>query len=649
MSFTTMNSLNFLCGIIFLTMGVVIFASTRKGRFLWLLGGFGLLFGLSFLLEESGFLLVHPALKGFVPFFESLIFPARLGALFLLFQFGVELLHGRAGLPSFIRFIPALLFLPWLIAGLTIPEFSAWSFLSLPYIGAVRVDYLAGMLGALIAGYAIMSGETTRPAHLAGLTLLGLAVFFGFGAALTKLSQLVFLAVENHAELVPWLQSGGKEIPGILFLVGLSFFAGAVAIALLRSKTFFKAKIESSGEKSAQDAGTRSVSPGSFLAYEKVLGGISKEYARLLGPMNQTLEKIRKLKEGGDYDHSIYNLKQLIDRAEAITEELGSFSRADIDYNQSVKINSVIRNVVKEFLSSLTRTGIAVFVQPGPIQKIHLNPGLVENAVRALLEVGASRVGNRKGEISLETREEEKEIVISVKYNFPLIDINSVEQLFIPYRLGFQSGRHPGKNYSLAPVYTLINSIGGRLEFEQETETDFSIIIRLPVYEVPDIVYQEYAPVKNNVRVQAFLNGFNILILENNKPLRDIIIRTVTDKGGKVDYATHSRAAVQMLEEKKYNLFFLDIITTDTNAEKLMKELRAKAGNIPIIIVLRKNEKEFVEPLKMENIYFIRKDFDPESLQEKMREALHIADENERLENGGSITEKDIAFGAQGT
>ncbi|MCD6309415.1 MAG: hypothetical protein J7M18_01800, partial [Candidatus Eremiobacteraeota bacterium] len=360
MNLEVVNILNLICSLTFLTMGISLLYGARKGRFLWLLGGFGLLFGVSFLLEESRFLLVHPAFKGFVPFFESFVFPTRLGALFFFFQFGVELLHGRAGFSSGIRYLPALLFLPWLISGLLVPELSAWTDINVPVLGKIRLDYMAGMLAALFAGYAFISSKNARPAIFSGITLIGLALLFGFGMMLTSLSSSIIQLVEKYAVILPWLKSGGKELPGILFFIGLSFFAGATAITLLRSRTVKRPKTLAD-TKLDEPQSEKIISPGHLLQYQQVLGGISEEYKKIILPLSKYLDRLQKAKTEKDYADTMNELKSLVSKARVLTGEIEAFSGFNNSQKVIVKINSIIRHIVKKFLAGLPDGNLAVF------------------------------------------------------------------------------------------------------------------------------------------------------------------------------------------------------------------------------------------------------------------------------------------------
>ncbi|MCD6310065.1 MAG: response regulator, partial [Candidatus Eremiobacteraeota bacterium] len=203
-----------------------------------------------------------------------------------------------------------------------------------------------------------------------------------------------------------------------------------------------------------------------------------------------------------------------------------------------------------------------------------------------------------------------------------ILNSDCTDMLFIPFTGNYSPGRNGIGRLNLSPVYSLINSTGGTVEFERDDSSEMSIVIKLPATKISYPNYQTFSPAGPEKKLPASASGLNVLVLENNSLLQNIIVKTVISSGGKSEIVTSGKSALEMLDKKSYNLFFVDIIGTGNSVKKLLNNFREKAGNTTVIMVMRNGEEELVESLGLKNFYFIEKNFDSNQVKNIINKAI---------------------------
>lgn len=89
----------------------------------------------------------------------------------------------------------------------------------------------------------------------------------------------------------------------------------------------------------------------------------------------------------------------------------------------------------------------------------------------------------------------------------------------------------------------------------------------------------------------------NILIVEDELPLRRIIARNLTNRGHSVREATTAAEAINALREGRPDLLLLDINLPDLTGWDVLRDLRQRGVEVPTIIVsaVRVSQKRLTE------------------------------------------------------
>ncbi|MEG0314240.1 MAG: response regulator, partial [Erysipelotrichaceae bacterium] len=81
-----------------------------------------------------------------------------------------------------------------------------------------------------------------------------------------------------------------------------------------------------------------------------------------------------------------------------------------------------------------------------------------------------------------------------------------------------------------------------------------------------------------------------ILVVDDEKNIRDIINKYATYEGYEVDEASDGRESVQLCLNNHYDIIIMDIMMQDMDGYTAVKEIRTKS-NIPVIMLSARGEE----------------------------------------------------------
>jgi len=117
-----------------------------------------------------------------------------------------------------------------------------------------------------------------------------------------------------------------------------------------------------------------------------------------------------------------------------------------------------------------------------------------------------------------------------------------------------------------------------------------------------------------------------ILIIEDDKFLRELITRKLTDEGFSIIEAVDGEDGLKKIKESKPDLVLLDLILPSIDGFEVLSKIKADASiaSIPIIILSNLGQKEEVEKgLDMGAVdYLIKAHFTPGEIIEKIKNVL---------------------------
>lgn len=117
-----------------------------------------------------------------------------------------------------------------------------------------------------------------------------------------------------------------------------------------------------------------------------------------------------------------------------------------------------------------------------------------------------------------------------------------------------------------------------------------------------------------------------ILIIEDDKFLRELIARKLTDEGFDISEAVDGEEGIKKIKEKKPDLVLLDLILPSIDGFEVLSRMKKDeaVSSIPVIILSNLGQKEEVEKgLKLgADDYLIKAHFTPGEIIEKIKNVL---------------------------
>lgn len=117
-----------------------------------------------------------------------------------------------------------------------------------------------------------------------------------------------------------------------------------------------------------------------------------------------------------------------------------------------------------------------------------------------------------------------------------------------------------------------------------------------------------------------------ILIIEDDKFLRELIVKKLVGEGYKTSEAIDGEEGIKKIREEKPDLVLLDLILPGIDGFEVLAKMKgdSKLAPIPVIILSNLGQKEDVERgLKMGAIdYLVKAHFTPGEIIEKIKNIL---------------------------
>ena len=121
--------------------------------------------------------------------------------------------------------------------------------------------------------------------------------------------------------------------------------------------------------------------------------------------------------------------------------------------------------------------------------------------------------------------------------------------------------------------------------------------------------------------------NISILIVEDDKFLRDLLSRKLKNSGYEVEEAVDGKEALKKSKEKKFEIILLDLVLPGINGFEILEEIKkdSETSNIPVIILSNLGQEEEVEKgLRLgADDYLIKAHFTPDEIINKIKRILN--------------------------
>jgi PAS domain S-box-containing protein len=185
------------------------------------------------------------------------------------------------------------------------------------------------------------------------------------------------------------------------------------------------------------------------------------------------------------------------------------------------------------------------------------------------------------------------------------------ERAFEPFFTTKEVGK--GTGLGLSQIHGFAAQAGGRAEIESVEGSGTNIHILLPVTDEP-------LPLPGDARASASIpEGCRILLVEDNRQVREFARELLVDLGCEVVPASGAREALEALDSEDFDLVFTDVVMPETSGVELARTIRSRMPELPVLLATGYSE----ELLKTDHDFLVLpKPYDGASLVEAMAAAL---------------------------
>jgi signal transduction histidine kinase/ActR/RegA family two-component response regulator len=328
-------------------------------------------------------------------------------------------------------------------------------------------------------------------------------------------------------------------------------------------------------------------------AIGNLTGGVAHDFNNLLGIIIGNIELARPLIEDKEADQLLSESLGTALSAADLTRRLLAFARRQPLKPKRIQPNETVSNIVKLLSRTLGETievslELAsdiwpVFADPAQIEASLMN--LANNARDAMPKGGKLMIATSNRHIDADYADSRPEITpgdyvaIEVSDTGVGMTADLMTRIFDPFFTTKERGS--GTGLGLSMVYGFIKQSGGHVGVRSEPGKGTTFSLFLPS-----------APIADEKRTSAAIAiagargvGETVLAVEDNAPLRRVVVRQLKELGYRVIDVDRARAALDVLESHPVNLLFSDVIMPDgMDGIELAREVTARFPDVRILL-----------------------------------------------------------------
>jgi PAS domain S-box-containing protein len=363
-------------------------------------------------------------------------------------------------------------------------------------------------------------------------------------------------------------------------------------------------------------------------AIGRLAGGVAHDFNNLLSVIGGNADYILDDKDFPEnHREEIEEIRKAVKSGADLTHQLLLLGQKHITEPKSVQLNDICREMNKmlkrlidasiDFEIDLDPDLSYIFADPAQIQQVILN--LVINARDAM---------PKGGKLTLQTRNEkspgegflhgfEPLVKISVIDTGVGMDAETQKKIFEPF---FTTKKEKGTGLGLATVYGIVTQWKGQILLKTVLGEGTSFTILFPAQIQPE------KPVFSGQAEPLFCEGSEtILVVEDEAPLRNIVVKALEKYGYKVLEAGDGSEAVQLCWNYKepIHLLLTDIVMPKLNGRQLAEELAQSRLKMKILFMSGYPKKILSSKGMLDpEVKLIKKPFSMEDLIQQVRRIL---------------------------
>jgi two-component system, cell cycle sensor histidine kinase and response regulator CckA len=325
--------------------------------------------------------------------------------------------------------------------------------------------------------------------------------------------------------------------------------------------------------------------------------------------------------------------KKAAERAALLTQQLLAFSRKQVVFPKILDLNDIVHNAINMFVRLVGEDIEIEFRPTTPLGSIKVDLGQIEQVLMNLV-VNARDAMATGGKIIIETGEAEldegyvsrhpgsragRHVVLAVSDTGCGMDESIKSQIFEPFFTTKVVGQ--GTGLGLSTVYGIVKQSEGYISVYSETGkgTTFKIYF-------PRVIEKAEALVLSHEVAEPPRGSATILVVEDDKTLREITVKLLQDGGYRVVEAKDAEDALTILaaSQPEIDLLLTDVIMPAKSGAELARQAKESHPNLRSMFMSGyTGDLVGRQGVLMEEVSFLEKPFTRRSLLAKVYSVLH--------------------------
>src|SRR5437870_20498 len=367
-------------------------------------------------------------------------------------------------------------------------------------------------------------------------------------------------------------------------------------------------------------------------AIGRLAGGVAHDFNNLLAVIIGYSDLLLESLGSSDLNRAkVERIKQAANSAASLTRQLLMFSRQQViqpvvlDINQTVsRTEKMLRRLIKEnieFRVVLDQNLDRVKADPGHIEQIVLN--LVVNARDAMPNGGKLRIQTRNVRLDRDSAQAGADVpsgrfvLLEVTDTGTGMDQQTQMHIFEPFFTTKAVGE--GTGLGLATVYAIVKQSNGHIEVQSTLGQGSSFKIYLPATKQAAADHES-----GKGTAKAAFSGETVLVVEDARPLRDLICEALSTSGCTVLSARDGQEALRIASQRKsaIDLLLTDVVMPGMNGPALAKQVRALCPETKILYMTGYSGEFIRADMLIAGVSLIQKPFTPTDLGRKISRML---------------------------
>jgi len=306
-------------------------------------------------------------------------------------------------------------------------------------------------------------------------------------------------------------------------------------------------------------------------------------------------------------------------RTAKIVQNLLTFARAKKTEREYHCINDIIKHtielreyslkannikVILELEEGLPRTMVDLF----QLQQVFIN--IINNAEDAMV------AANGRGTILIKTRKKRNKVEIAFKDDGPGISREIIHKVFDPFFTTKDVGKGTGLGLSI--THGIVTEHGGTIDIASVEEGGAVVTVELPIVEKAQWAEVTKAVATGGAKDNP-LSGKRVLIVDDEKTIRETLQDIFTREGFKVETARDGREALDIIEKEKFALVITDLKMPGYGGMDLYESVLKKHAYLKDKIIILTGDvfsEDVREFLNGSGCPYVLKPFEPKKLIE---------------------------------